>query len=89
MQNVVVIDWYLKSINNLKSFQAFNEKNYVENFDEEPYFCDTTQARKYSKKFLKNTRRLLHSIWLFFFRELQIENEIDFNKGIGKETHLF
>ena len=84
-----MINCYSKSINNLKSFQAFNEKNYVENFDEEPYFCDTTQARKYSKKLLNNTKRFLYSIWLFFFRELQFENEIDYNKGIGKETHLF
>ena len=89
MQNVVVMVWYLKSINNLKSFQAFNEKDYAENINEEPYFCDTTKAEKYSKKLLNNTERLLYSIWLFFFRELQIENEIDFNKGIGKETHLF
>ena len=26
-----MINWYLKSINNLKSFQAFNEKDYAEN----------------------------------------------------------
>jgi len=84
-----VVNWYLKARDNYKRFQAFNEKNYVENINEEPYFFDATQARKYSKKLLNNTKRLLYSIWLFFFRELQFENEIDYDKGIGKETHLF
>ena len=84
-----MINWYLKSINNLKSFQAFNEKDYAENINQEPYFCDTTQARKYSKKFLNNSRRFLYLISLFFFKDLQLENERDFDKGIGKETQLF
>jgi hypothetical protein len=84
-----MIDWYLKSINSLKSFQSFNEKDYAINITEEPYFCDTSKAENYLIKFFNNTRRFLYSIWLFFFRELQLENERDYNRNVGKETYLF
>ena len=38
-------------------------------------------AENYLINFFNNIRRFLYSIWLFFFRDLQLENERDYNNS--------